>query len=238
MASQESHSKSTAILYIVATPIGNLKDITLRALETLREVAVIYCEDTRRARILCDHYAITAPLRSCHAHSERRTVPAMLRLLRDGASCAYICDAGTPTISDPGGRLVEAARADGFRVTPIPGASAVHALISASGENACPYLCYGFLPRGAGKRKRILLTVLEQGYPVVLFESPYRIVALALLLVDCAPRRVIVIGRELTKKFEEIRTGTAEEHHRYFSEKKVRGELTVLVTNRKLKYIE
>lgn len=220
---------------MVATPIGNLRDITLRAIETLQSVAVIYCEDTRRAALLCRHYDIPTPRRSCHAHNERRIIPSALRVLANGESCAYISDAGTPTISDPGGRLSGAARAAGFRVIPIPGASAVHALIAASGEAAHPYLCYGFLPRGRGQRERIIRTLTEQQYAIVLFESPYRIIALCQLLSTVVPKRVIVIGRELTKLFEEIRVATAEEHHQYFSEKKPRGEFSILVTNRNLR---
>lgn len=231
---RNANTQNGGALYITATPIGNLGDITVRAVETLKSVAKIYCEDTRRARILCDRYVVSTPLQSCHAYSERRTVPSMLRLLATGDSCAYISDAGTPGISDPGSRLAGAARSEGFRVIPLPGASAVHALISASGELSHPYLCYGFLPRGAGRRKRVLSMLLEQEYPFVLFESPYRIIALCEFLASLAPQHAIVIGRELTKRFEEIRTATASMHHAYFLQKKPRGEFSILVTSRKI----
>jgi len=222
-------------LYIVATPIGNLADISVRAIDVLKGVAIIYCEDTRRARILCAHYDITTPLKSCHSYNERRVAPYMCRLLKEGASCAYISDAGTPTISDPGRILASTAQERGFRVVPIPGASAIHALLSASGELAHPYLFYGFLPRGATRAARSVRTLLDAGYPFVLFESPHRMLALCELLSTVAPQRMIVIGRELTKKFEEIRKGSAEEHYDYFKQKKLLGEFIILVTKREIR---
>ena len=219
------------MLYIVATPIGNLGDITVRAVETLQTVDTIFCEDTRRAAILCAHYDITTPLRSCHAHNEQRMISKMITLLQQGKSCAYISDAGTPTISDPGVRLTHAAHTHGFRVVPIPGVSAVHALISASGEGAHPYLFYGFLPRKAGARRRIVHSLSELGYPFLLFESPHRIINLCEIMVECIPQMMVVVGRELTKRFEEIRRGVASEHLEYFSGKKIMGEFSILVTN-------
>ncbi len=221
-------------LYIVATPIGNLQDITLRALHILQQVALILCEDTRRSHILCSHYAIHAPRRSCHAHNERRMARAALTTLATGKAIAYLSDAGTPAISDPGAHLVSVIRSAGYQIIPLPGASALTALLSVGGTPLSTFLFVGFLPTGTGKRKRALRYYLEITHLLVLYESPHRLLKLLHLLLDLAPERRVIVGRELTKIYEEILSDSPQQLLEHFSKKNPKGEYTLLVTNERI----
>ena len=192
-------------LYVVATPIGNLGDITQRALDTLSNVSVVAAEDTRMTKSLLAHFGIGAKLIAVHEHNERNAAEGIVKLLTAGQSVALVTDAGTPAVSDPGARVVSAVRAAGFAVVPIPGASALVAAISASGEGEHGFLFHGFLPVKEGDRKRALETLKDSPYTIVLYESPHRIVAsVATISAVMGDARELVICRELTKKFETI----------------------------------
>jgi 16S rRNA (cytidine1402-2'-O)-methyltransferase len=192
------------ILYVVATPIGNLGDASERSIATLRDVEVIACEDTRVTRTLLARFGIDTPAVALHEHNEREASPGLLERLRSGESVALVSDAGTPALSDPGAYLVAQAHAAGIRVSPIPGPSAAAAAISASGFQAAQYHFAGFLPAsGAGRRKA--LEALDLPVPLVLYEAPHRIRKAAEdLLARFGADREIVLGRELSKKFEEV----------------------------------
>ena len=196
-------------LYVVATPIGNLGDITQRALDTLRHVSVIAAEDTRMTKSLLAHFGIGAKLIAVHEHNERNAADGIVKLLGEGQSVALVTDAGTPAVSDPGARVVAAVRAAGFSVVPIPGASALVAAISASGEGEHGFLFHGFLPVKEGDRKRALEALKDSPYAIVFYESPHRVVdsvatIAAVMGSATGNTRELVICRELTKKFETI----------------------------------
>ncbi|MFN6961085.1 MAG: 16S rRNA (cytidine(1402)-2'-O)-methyltransferase [Rhodocyclaceae bacterium] len=222
----------TATLFIVATPIGNLGDITLRALETLRAVDTIACEDTRHARRLIDHHGIGTPLIALHEHNEAQAAQRLIALLEEGKSVALISDAGTPAISDPGARAVAAVRIAGFRVTPIPGPNAAIAALSASGFEG-PFHFVGFLPPKVGARRTALEALKALPATLVFYEAPHRIEETVADLVGVLePEREIVIARELTKLFEQIERMplpaapdwlAADENHR-------RGEFVLVVS--------
>jgi 16S rRNA (cytidine1402-2'-O)-methyltransferase len=194
----------TGTLYVVATPIGNLADASPRSLETLRSVDLIACEDTRTSSKLLAHFGIGVRTVALHEHNERAASKELIQALRQGRNIALISDAGTPALSDPGAWLVAQAHAAGIRVSPLPGASAAAAAISASGFPASRFLFAGFLPAQAGARRKALET-LELAYPVLIYEAPHRVRE---TLEDLARRfgaeREIVIARELSKKFEEV----------------------------------
>jgi 16S rRNA (cytidine1402-2'-O)-methyltransferase len=192
-------------LYVVATPIGNLRDITLRALDILGQVDVIAAEDTRVTGVLLSHHGIRARLLSLNEHNERRRVAEVVKLLDAGKHVALVTDAGTPAISDPGATLVRAIGDAGFAVVPIPGPSAVIAALSAAGLEASPWLFFGFLPATAAARRAALESLAELPYALVFYEAPHRIQAtLAALAATLGATREIVIARELTKRFESI----------------------------------
>ncbi len=191
-------------LYIVATPIGNLADASPRALEVLRAVAVIACEDTRTSGKLLARFDIATPTTALHAHNERRAGAKLLEVLQSGKDVALVTDAGTPGVSDPGGLLVQAAHRAAIRVVPIPGPSAASAAVSASGFLADGYLFAGFLPATRAARRKAL-GELSVACPIVFYEAPHRVVESVEDLAErFGPEREIVIGRELTKKFEEV----------------------------------
>ena len=218
-----------AVLYVVATPIGNLGDITMRALEVLRAADVIACEDTRRTRTLLNHYAITTPT-VAYGHDETRA-GRVLGLLRAGRDVALVTDAGTPGISDPGTGAVRAARAEGFQVLPVPGASAVTALLSVSGESSQGVQFYGFCSPRPGRRRSQLSRLLARDAPFILFEGPHRLLKTLQELHALAPERRILLGRELTKLHEEVLAGTAQVLLDHMSaRRRVVGELVLLVT--------
>ena len=199
-------------LYIVATPIGNLDDITLRAIKTLREAPVIACEDTRHTQMLLNHLEITGKrLIACHAHNEAASSQGIVGLLSQGLDVAYCSDAGTPGVSDPGSRLVRAVREAGFTVVPIPGASASVTLISASGLNGKTFTFEGFLSPKSGRRKTRLKELLSRDEAFIIYESPFRILKTLSEIRDLDDSRRIVLGREMTKAFEQFLYGTASE---------------------------
>lgn len=192
-------------LYVVATPIGNLRDISLRALDVLKQVTVIAAEDTRVTAKLLNHYGIAAKLTALHEHNENRAVPPLLALLAQGKAVALVSDAGTPGISDPGARLASAARAAGYTVTPVPGASAAVAALSVAGMIAPQFLFYGFLPPRGAERRGALARLAACPFTLVFFEAPHRILdSIADMRTTLGATRRIVIARELTKMFETI----------------------------------
>lgn len=220
------------ILYVVATPIGNLGDITLRALQTFKDVDVIACEDTRRTRALLSHYSISTPTIS-FGHDNSR-VGRITGLLSAGQDVALVTDAGTPGISDPGSGAVKAARAEGYPVIPIPGVSVLTALLSVSGQGLQGIKFYGFCSPKPGRRRSQLKQLLSENGPFVLFEAPHRILKTLKELSLLASHRQIMLVRELTKVHEEIVFGSAEELIMTLSNRnKILGELALLITGEK-----
>lgn len=219
-------------LYVVATPLGHLGDLTARASEVLRTVPVVAAEDTRRSRTLLSHLGSDHPrLISYHAHSDPGAAEGILRLLREGQDVALVTDAGTPGVSDPGAALVALVREAGLPVVPLPGASAVATALSAGGLPADRYVFLGFLPRSGAERGRLLARIAQEEWTTVLFEAPGRVGALLRdLRATAGDDRRAVVARELTKLHEEFVTGSlAELAARYEEEDTVRGECTVLV---------
>ncbi len=219
-----------ATLYVVATPLGNLADLSPRAADCLRQVAVVAAEDTRRTRGLLAHLDARPQLLSFHAHSGPRRTEMLLEILGQGRDVALVTDAGTPGVSDPGPELVAAARKAGFPVVPIPGASAVTTALSVSGLSADRYLFLGFVPRKGSERGRLLARAAEETWAVVLFEAPGRLAALLHDLARLAGgERRAVVARELTKVHEELREGNLAELADYYSREEPKGEVTVLL---------
>ena len=216
-------------LYVVATPIGNLEDITLRALRVLKEVGLVACEDTRRTRTLLTHFGIHVPVTSYFEHNKLAKGPAILKTLREGKSVALVTDAGTPGISDPGFLLVREAREAGIPVVPVPGPSAVVAALSASGIPADSFVFDGFLPVKPGKRIHRLEALRELEMTLVCYESPHRILAALEAIGQVFGQVEIVVARELTKQFEEIVRGTPEALRERFAAGTVRGEFTLVI---------
>jgi 16S rRNA (cytidine1402-2'-O)-methyltransferase len=223
---------TAATLYVVATPIGNLEDITLRALRVLREVSLVACEDTRRTRGLLAHFDIHVPLTSYFEHNKRVKGEALLRALREGRSVALVTDAGTPGISDPGFLLVREARAAGIPVVPVPGPSAVAAALSAAGVPADRFVFEGFLPVKAGRRARRLEALRALDTTVVCYESPHRVAAALDAIAAVWGPVEMVAARELTKQFEEIVRGTPSELRDRFAGERARGEFTLVIPAR------
>jgi 16S rRNA (cytidine1402-2'-O)-methyltransferase len=223
----------TGVLYIVATPIGNLDDISLRAIQTLKSVSLVAAEDTRHSRHLLRHLAIDTRLLSCHEHNEKARSAEILEILEDGRDVALISDAGTPLISDPGYRLVSAARARGIRVSPIPGASSVIAALCAAGLPTESFHFAGFLPSRAGERANRLQALRDISATLVLFESSHRIKLLLQQLHELFPQNRCVVAKELTKLHERFLQGTAEELVQTFAadDKLCKGEFVVLIDN-------
>jgi 16S rRNA (cytidine1402-2'-O)-methyltransferase len=215
-------------LYVVSTPIGNLEDISLRALRVLREVALIAAEDTREARKLLTHYDIHTRLISVHAHNERARVEPILAALA-GGDVALVSDAGTPTLADPGRELVAAAAAAGYPVTAVPGPSAAITALTLSGFDTSCFLYLGFLPRTTKERRRELATVAGQPWPLVLLEAPHRLMATLTDLHAVLGDRPSVVARELTKLHEEVRRELLSAALAHFAGTAPRGEFTVVV---------
>jgi 16S rRNA (cytidine1402-2'-O)-methyltransferase len=217
-------------LYLVATPIGNLEDITLRAVRTLRECDVVAAEDTRRTGQLLRHLGLHRPLVSCFQHNEARRAAEILRRLESGEKVALVTDAGSPGISDPGQRVVQAALAGGFRVEPVPGACALIAALTASGLPSDEFHFVGFLPHKPGQRRKRLETLRGVGGTLVLYESPHRIERLLGELNEVLPDRTVVLARELTKRFEQFLRGTPAELLARAREHPFLGEFVVLIS--------
>jgi 16S rRNA (cytidine1402-2'-O)-methyltransferase len=215
-------------LYIVPTPIGNLEDITLRALRVLREVALIAAEDTRTTHILLQHYQITTPMTSYHEHNKLTKLDAIFDALLT-ADVALVSDAGTPGISDPGYELIAAALARGIRVEPLPGANAILPALVGSGLPADSFVYLGFLPRKDRALRDFLLTIAAEPRTLVAYESPNRLTDTLAVLLDTLGDRRICVARELSKKFEEFRRGTVSEVLTHFTEQLPRGEITLVI---------
>jgi 16S rRNA (cytidine1402-2'-O)-methyltransferase len=221
---------SEGVLYVIATPIGNLEDVTLRALRLLREVDLIAAEDTRRTRILLAHHGIDRPVTSYYDAVERRRAPMLVERLKAGTTIALVSDAGTPGIADPGYHLVRGALAAGIRVVPVPGPSAVTALVSVAGLPADRFLFEGFLPTRAGARAARLAALARESRALVFFEAARRLDAFLEAASAAFGDRDAVVARELTKRHEELMRGTLDElRARVAGMGKVRGEVTVLV---------
>lgn len=216
-------------LYIVATPIGNLDDITLRALQILREVDLILCEDTRITKVLLNHHRIKTPTLSYHQHSELKKVEYIIQLLKERKNMALVSDAGTPGISDPGSKLIAEIRgAQTLQITPIPGPSALTAAASISGFSMNKFLFLGF-PPAKNKRRKFFKEIICFKYPVIFYESPYRIVKTLEELKIFNSELKIVLCRELTKKFETVYRGMVGEVLKKLEKEKIRGEFVVIV---------
>jgi 16S rRNA (cytidine1402-2'-O)-methyltransferase len=217
-------------LYVVSTPIGNLGDITVRAIETLRGVRAILAEDTRLSRRLLARYEIKTPLEAYHEHNEATATPRIVARLRAGESFALITDAGTPLLSDPGSRLVRAAIEAGVPVSPVPGPSALLAALVASGIEADRFTFFGFLPRKGGEREAAIGAIVTLPHVSVIYEAPTR---LGDTLRDIAARggggREAVVAREMTKQFEEFRRGTVDALAEYYRETIPKGEVVIVV---------
>ena len=226
--SGQALSPQSSVLYLVATPIGNLEDITLRALRVLREARLIAAEDTRHTRKLLAHHGIATPTISYHEHNKLARLDAIFAALTEG-DVALVSDAGTPALSDPGYELVRAALERGVRVVPVPGASALLAAVVASGLVPGPFTFAGFPPRAAGERRAAFARLALSPVPVVLYEAPHRLVAtLEGLLAVCGDREVAV-ARELTKLHEEIRRGPLSAALAHFRDQAPRGEFVLVV---------
>lgn len=215
-------------LFVVATPIGNLSDITFRSVETLKSVDLIVCEDTRVTKILLDHYQISKPLFVINAQNESRKIPELIDKIKSGLNSALVSDAGTPSISDPGTRLVNAAVKNGIEVIGIPGPSAVTLALSISGLPTDSFVFEGFLPQKKGRLKKLNELASEER-TIVLYESTYRIEKLLNELNEFMSDRQIVVARELTKKFEELWRGTASEILFGFDKRITKGEFVIII---------
>ncbi|MBX3175233.1 MAG: 16S rRNA (cytidine(1402)-2'-O)-methyltransferase [Gemmatimonadaceae bacterium] len=217
-------------LYIVSTPIGNLGDLSPRAVDTLRAVAAVLAEDTRHSRVLCERFEIRTPLLAYHEHNEAQATPTFIARLQAGESLALISDAGTPLLSDPGARLVRAAIDAGIPVSPVPGASALLAALVGSGLAADRFTYLGFLPRKGGERQQMLGLVVGSPLTSVLYEAPNRVAAtLADLEAAGGGERATVVARELTKQYEEFRRGTVRELAAYYGQHEPRGEVVIVI---------
>ncbi len=215
-------------LYIVSTPIGNLKDITLRALETLEAADFILCEDTRITSRLLNHYNISKKLISFNAVSEKKKIPNVIDRIKSGDNCALVSDAGTPAISDPGVRLISEAIKEQIDVVPVPGTSAVITALTISGLPTDSFIFEGFLPQKKGRQKK-LKDLAEEKRTIILYESTYRIKKLVDELNEYMPKRYVVVCRELTKKFEETWRGFPNEIKDVIDEKISKGEFVIVV---------
>lgn len=223
-------------LYVVSTPIGNLGDMTFRAVETLGRVQLILCEDTRHSRPLLDHFGINTPVAALHEHNEARELPRLLGRLQEGEDLALISDAGTPLLSDPGARLVRGAIEGGHPVIPVPGASALLAALVGSGLAGEAFSFFGFLPRKGREREAMLEQLSDLPHVGVLYESPHRVAAtlddLGRVVGVSAETRRGVVAREITKRFEEFRRGTIAELAAAMREHPPRGEVVLLIEGR------
>lgn len=216
-------------LYIVPTPIGNLEDITQRALKVLQNVSLILAEDTRNTMFLCKHYNIGTPIQSYHKDNEHKVVDNIVQQLQSGKSIALVSDAGTPAISDPGFLLIRACIAQQVEVETLPGATAFVPALVNSGFPTDRFVFEGFLPHQKGRQKRIL-ALIDESRTIVLYESPYRVVKLLKEIIEYfGAERPISISREITKKFEEHYRGNATQALEYFSKKEPKGEFVVVI---------
>lgn len=218
------------MLYIVATPIGNLGDITLRALEILKDVDLVAAEDTRHSGILLKRYQIDKPFISFHEHNEAMRTAQLVERLAAGEKIALITDAGTPALSDPGARLIRECVKRGLEFTIIPGPSSILTALVGSGFSAERFFFGGFLPIKSGQRERELRTAAARNETSIYFESPYRLTKTLKTLIDLLPDRQLCVARELTKKFEEFRRGNAAELLAHYEARPPKGEIVLLIS--------
>ena len=227
------YTSRVASLYMVGTPIGNLGDITVRALEIFKAADYIACEDTRHTLGLLTHFEIRKPLISCRAQNEAEAARKIIGLLAEGKDVAYASDAGTPALSDPGAMLVKLVREAGYPVVPIPGASAFAVMVSIAGTGDSSVLFEGFLSPKQGRRKRRLQELFGMQTGFVLYESPFRIIKLLQDIADIDSKRQVVVGRELTKLHEEILSGSASDIlHTLQERQSIKGEFSVFVSGK------
>jgi 16S rRNA (cytidine1402-2'-O)-methyltransferase len=218
------------MLYVIATPIGNLGDITLRALEVLKSVGLVAAEDTRHSGILLKHFGIKKPFISYHEHNEAMRTAELVVRLEEGENIALITDAGTPGLSDPGARLVRECIKRGLSFTIIPGASSLLTALVGSGFSIEKFCFRGFVPVKSGRRERELRAAAESGETVIFFESPYRLNKTLAACVDVMPERQLCVARELTKKFEEFRRGTSGELLAHYDAHPPKGEIVLIIS--------
>jgi len=217
------------MLYVVATPLGNLQDISLRAIEVLKQVDLVAAEDTRRSRQLLSHFGISARMESYHSNSSAAKTQRIVEQLVAGKRVALLSDSGTPAVSDPGAELVRQATVQGVKIIPIPGPSAVTAAFSVAGISASGFLFAGYPPRKASEKRQFLEQIAAHSHPVVLYEAPHRIADTLQLLTEICPQRQIVLARELTKMHEEIQRGPVGEIAQAISDEPPRGEFTLVL---------
>ena len=222
-------NQSSGILYVVSTPIGNLEDITLRALRVLKTVDMIAAENVTHTRRLCEHYGIRTRLASYHQHNQKVKAPEFIRRLKSGHDIAIVTDAGTPGISDPGVYLIDRAVKEEIKVSPVPGPSAVIAAISISGFLTKGFVFFGFLPNRQGKRRKELEKLISEPKAIVFFEAPHRLKSMLTDLSDILGDREIVMLREMTKVFEEVIRGRVSEIVTHLTPERIRGEFTLVV---------
>jgi len=218
------------MLYLVPTPIGNLSDITLRAVDRLKQCDLILCEDTRRSRTLMRHYGIAVPLKSYHQFNEKKREQELLSPLKEGKEIALISDAGTPGISDPGGQLVRRCREEGIPVTALPGASAAIVALAGSGLPADRFQFLGFPPKKEAQKRKLLLALGHYPGSSIFYESPRRLAATLKMMRTLYPERRLAVCRELTKLHEEFLIGTAEELLDRFAEREIKGEVVLILS--------
>ncbi|OIO67781.1 MAG: 16S rRNA (cytidine(1402)-2'-O)-methyltransferase [Zetaproteobacteria bacterium CG12_big_fil_rev_8_21_14_0_65_55_1124] len=236
METQTNDKHDNGQLFIVATPIGNLADITYRAVETLKSVDLIAAEDTRVSRRLCDHYGITTPLIACHEHNEEKKAVQLLEAIREGKNIALISDAGTPLINDPGYRLVSMLREHGIRITPIPGACSPIAALCASGLPTDSFAYDGFLARSGKARRRQIEIISHSPCTRILLESPHRLLhTLDDLRQACGDARQACVAREITKLYETFVSGSLLEVRETMGQKNIRGEIVLVIGPETLK---
>ena len=227
MKRQKSFEKDNAKLYLVATPIGNLEDITFRAINTLKSVDIIYCEDTRTSKKLLDYYKINTKLKSVHLFNENDISLEIVNLVKSGTNVAIISDAGMPVISDPGWIVTKDAIINDIDIVVVPGASAGISALVASGITAHPFYFAGFLNSKSAKRRQELKEMYKRQETIVFYESPHRIEETLKILVDLYPNRQMVLARELTKKFEEYLRGTPQELLEVVDS--IKGEMVIIL---------
>jgi len=230
MDSQPNDKQASGQLFVVATPIGNLADITYRAVETLKSVDLIAAEDTRTSRRLCERYAISTPMLACHEHNETAVSHKLLERLQSGKNIALISDAGTPLISDPGFKLVRELHRHGIRITPVPGPCSPIAALSACGLPTDQFVFSGFLPRSGKSRRQRLDEIASGDITHILLESPKRLLnTLDDLVKYCGPERQVCVAREITKLHETFVRGTLDEVKSSMSETPARGEIVIII---------